>query len=306
MPAIKVTRSININASPEKVFNTLNDFNHWRAWSPWLIQEPDAKVNVREDSKFQEWDGKNIGSGNITIVKEVENQSIDYDLVFLKPWKSKAKTTFNLSADGEGTKVNWTMDSSLPFFMFWMKKMMEAFVGFDYQRGLSMLKEYVEVGEVHSKLDFKGNSNFQGCDFIGIRTACTMEQMPDKMKADFDKLWAKIGEEPENVAGQPFTIYHKWDMVKGKVEYTSGVPVKNADGAGNGMISGSIPATPVHTVGHTGPYEYLGNVWSTMYNLHRNKVFKMNKKIDPFEVYVNNPMDTAPNDLVTEVHFATK
>ena len=30
---------------------------------------------------------------------------------------------------------------------------------------------------------------------------------------------------------------------------------------------------------------------------------KMNKRVDPFEIYVNNPGETPEKELVTEVHF---
>ena len=46
MPRFHVQRSIQINASPEEVFNTVADFGTWTKWSPWLCSEPDAKVTV--------------------------------------------------------------------------------------------------------------------------------------------------------------------------------------------------------------------------------------------------------------------
>ena len=65
-----------------------------------------------------------VGSGNMNVTAENAPQSIDYDLTFLKPWKSRAKVRFELERKGDGTKTTWFMESSLPFFMFWMKKMM--------------------------------------------------------------------------------------------------------------------------------------------------------------------------------------
>jgi effector-binding domain-containing protein len=307
MPKTHISRTITINKPVNEIYNYLNDFNNWQAWSPWIIQEPETKVTVSEDAKYYEWEGNRTGVGNMTITSAKENESIDVDLLFLKPWKSKAKVRFEFKSAGEGTEVTWLMDSSLPLLMFWMKKMMEAFVGMDYERGLLMLKDYMEDGKVHSKLDFKGASNFDGCNYIGIRTACTKAQMPEKMKADFGKLHQYFEENKDNIAGQPFTIYHKWDMVKDQIEYTSGFPVKEVPGTlSSGMMSGNIPKTPIHTVGHTGPYQHLGNAWTTMYGMQRSKTFKQNKKIDPFEIYLNNPMEVDEKELMTEVNFATK
>jgi len=55
------------------------------------------------------------------ITSEEENKIIKSDLQFLKPWKSFARVNFMLEPQGEGTKVSWTMESKLPFFMFWIK-----------------------------------------------------------------------------------------------------------------------------------------------------------------------------------------
>ena len=76
------------------------------------------------------------------------------DLTFLKPWKSQAKVAFYLKEEGASTQVRWTIDSGIPFFLFWMKKQMEIFVGMDYDRGLTMLKDLVETGSSNSTLTF--------------------------------------------------------------------------------------------------------------------------------------------------------
>ena len=302
-----INKSTVINAPVEKIYNTLNNFNHWTPWSPWLIQEPEAKVEVADDTKSYTWEGNRIGSGNMKVTSEKSNESIDYDLNFLKPWKSSAKVRFEMKTKGEGTEVTWLMDSSLPIFMFWMKKMMETYVGLDYERGLSMLKEYVEDGAVHSKLDFSGSSTFPGCTYVGIRTDCTKETIGSQMGKDFEKLWAFMAGHKDSITGHPLSVYHKWDMVKNKISYTSGVPVSNIpDNLPDGFVTGSIPETQVYSIKHIGPYGHLGNAWSTLYNMERSKSFKTNKKIDPFETYANDPSEVSHNELVTEVHFATK
>ena len=307
MPKTHVTKTITIDQPSDKVYKILNDFNQWTIWSPWLIMEPEATVTVAEDAKYYEWKGQRVGEGNMRIVAEKENTSIDYDLVFLKPWKSEAKVYFELKAKGDSTEVSWTMDSSLPFFMFWMKKMMEAFVGMDFERGLLLLKDYAEDGKIHSKLDFTGAAQFAERSYIGISTSCTKATLPNKMQGDFKKLWDFLEDKKELVDGDGLTIYHKWDMVKDQIEYTSAVQVsKVPSDLPSGMQAGKIPTTPVHRVKHTGPYQHLGNVWSTMHNMARSKTFKVNKKIHPFEVYGNRPGTVDDKELVTEVHFPTK
>ena len=100
------------------------------------------------------------------VIGEVENQSISYGLRFLKPWKSQADVTISLLEESGGTEVTWTMDISLPIFLFWMKKAMEVYIGMNYQRGLLMLKDLGETGSVPSRLEFPGLE--PGAPFVGV------------------------------------------------------------------------------------------------------------------------------------------
>lgn len=306
MPKMHIERSISINAPTPNVYKVISDFNDWRPWSPWLCMEPEAKVTVADDAKSYEWEGNRTGTGNMKIVKEIENEFIDYDLNFLTPWKSHAKTNFTLSSEGNSTKVTWVMDSSLPFFMFFMKGMMEAFVGADYERGLDMLKVYVEEGEVPSKMEFVGNKSFSGCRWIGIKKDCSIDQMAPEMIADFGKL-RSLGEEKELSEFKMATIYHKWNLPKNKVSYTACMVMKEIPSEiPTGFVSGEIPEVSSYVLRHVGSYRQLGNAWSTLYSMHRNKEFKPKKGINPFEIYENNPQTTPEKELITDVYFPVK
>lgn len=307
MPKITVERSIKINAPAEVVYPALIDFHKWVKWSPWLLMEPEAKVKIADDNKSYEWEGDRLGSGNMHRKTERENEFIDFDLNFIKPWKSSNTTSMKLNAAEGGTEVVWTMNSSLPFFMFWMKKMMKAFIGSDYERGLDMLKAYVEEGEIHSKLEFNGRSKFNPCQWVGINTACSFETIAAQMEADYGLIKAYADEKKDIVAGPPFTIYRKWDLVKNKVDYIACIPVSEipAD-LPERFTTGGIPEITVQKIKHIGAYKHLGNAWSTGYAMMRNKEFKHNKKVYPFEVYLNDPKTTPEKDLITEVHFPVK
>jgi len=307
MPKLNVNESVLINNPVAEVFKTLNNYNTWTAWSPWLITDPEAKVNVAADAKSYDWEGPISGSGGMKITNEKENERIDIDLNFLKPWKSFAKVWFNFKDEGDSTRLEWGMDSKMPFFMFWMKTLMTNMIAMDYQRGLSMLKEYCEDGKVHSTLDIKGNGNFEGCDYVAFKTTTNIKGVGEAMSKDYTKLMEHVMEKhSDKVAGNPFSIYHKWDFKNGGVEYSACVPVNGDIEMLPGMIKGSYPTTKVHTIHHKGAMHHVGNAWSAQYGRKQAKTFNMNKKIDPIEEYLNSPKDTAPYELEANIHFAIK
>ncbi|MEM9142980.1 MAG: SRPBCC family protein [Bacteroidota bacterium] len=307
MPKTFVSRSSTIDVPKEKVKNTLADLHNWRPWSPWLVCEPEAKVEVEDDGKFYKWEGKRTGSGTIKVVDVSENK-IEYDLNFLKPWKSYAKVDFSFTELGDGqTKTEWTMASSLPFFMFWMKKKMEAWIGMDYERGLRMLKEYVETGDIQSKLEFVGEHSFEGADYVGIKRTTSFDKIGEAMQKDFEDLTACIKSKDLEVTGLLFSQYHKFDMVSGAVIYTAGAPVANVpDSLDSKFVKGNLPKAKFHTVRHYGPYDHLGNAWSAAMMMERNKEFKAVKGYHPLEIYHNDPAETAPANLITDVSFAVR
>ncbi|MFT6245455.1 MAG: effector-binding domain-containing protein [Salibacteraceae bacterium] len=305
MPKIHLDKSVLADASAEKVYAVISDFHNWKPCSPWMITDPSTKLKINEDGKYYEWIGDITGTGNMTVLSEKENEQVDYDLLFLKPFKSKAKVSFILKPEGNGTRVHWTMDSSLPFFMFWMKKMMVTFVGMDYDRGLRMLKEFVEVGKVNSELTFKGIQTFEGGKYVGIERTCTFKGISSAMSEDYTKLMEFImGTHKDKITGPSFSIYSKFNPLKDHVVYTACVPVSETiTDLLDGMEMRETQTTQVISIHHKGPYKYSGNVWTAQYSMQRAKKFKLNKKLFPMEIYLNSPKDTPELELESEVVF---
>ncbi len=178
-------------------------------------------------------------------------------------------------------------------------------IGMDYDRGLLMLKDYIENGSVGVKLEFLGESEYKGCNYLGVKNECTLDNIGEVMEADFKKLREYGKENSENLTDECFSIYHKFDFSKNKVIYTSGIGVKSVpDKLPAGFISDKLPATKIQTVRHVGPYELSGNAWSAIMAMERAKEFKKNKKIPPMEFYRNSPVDTNPKDLISDISMA--
>jgi len=305
MPKLNLNRKIVIPVNVEEVYSKLCDFHHWSAWSPWLILEKGADVKVDVDGKYYKWVGNRIGSGEMRITAENPNKTINIDLTFIKPWKSHAKIDFLLESNNDETTVTWTMDSKLPFFMFFIKKMMLAFIGSDFERGLRLLKDLVLDNKVHSELEELGIKTYPARKFIGIKRESSIDDLSVDMQRAYSKLTAFGGD--SKLFNGAFSITHNWDLIQRKAVYTAAMSVKEIPtNLPAEFISGDLPELRVFGIRHTGPYHHLANAWGMQSMLLRSKVYKQNKKDEPFEVYVNSPENTDSLNLITDVYFPAK
>ena len=302
-------RSTDIDKPIAEVFTAIADFNTWSSWSPWLCQEPECPVTIVGQPNCtghtQKWNGQRIGSGEMALVSITPNKRLEYDLAFIKPWKSKSKVAFDLESAGSGARVTWHMEGSVPIFLFFMRKMMTALVGGDYERGLSMLKEFLEKGEVLSKVHFVGEFNCQGFYYAGRRRVCSTSEVGPAMQEDFTALTQLMEKDLLPRPDFHFSFYHDYDFIKETCDYTSGFAYQtqpNTSGAGK-LETGRVAAHRALKVAHLGPYRHLGNAWSTAMGGQRALKLKPLGSIPMYEIYANLPHEVEERDLLTEVHI---
>ena len=148
-----VERSVEMSTSPEVVFDRVNSLRTWDAWSPWIARDlsivntysgPEVGVGATVT-----WTSEKSGDGKQTITLSERPKRIETALDFGDMGQPSAYWTFEPS--GEGVQVTWglTGTTSGPLGGYFAK-MMDGWVGADYEDGLSRLKDVVEalpVGE---------------------------------------------------------------------------------------------------------------------------------------------------------------
>ncbi len=147
----KIERSATINAAPDKVFEQVNDFHKWEAWSPWAKLDPAMKTAYAGPASgvgsSYSWVGNNdVGEGKMTVTQSHPNEHIAIELEFIKPFAAKNLTEFVLKPEGSATKVTWTMAGKNNFVMkaFSLVMNMDKLVGADFEKGLEQMKNVVE------------------------------------------------------------------------------------------------------------------------------------------------------------------
>lgn len=309
MPTIHVSRSIMIDAPKETIHKVLTNFQESTNWSPWLIIEPEAKVAFSESqgevgSGFS-WDGELVGEGQMKLVYADEND-IETKVHFLKPFKSTSQSIFTLQENENQTEVIWHMQSKLPWFMFFMKNKMQTFIGMDYERGLGMLKEYIETGKVNSSIMIEGIVDIKARKYVGIPRACAIEDVGEVMKTDYKSLFDFIAENEIVLEEMPFSIYNTFDIPNNQTTFISCIPYEGDAPLPSNFIQGEIATQKAIKTVHTGSYKHLGNGWTAAMTYARVKKIKTANTMMGIEVYPNDPNETPEEELTTEIFLPLK
>ena len=305
MPSYHVEKSITIHAPAEKVIACITNFEDWPIWSPWLLIEPTAQLvyhgTPSRTGHGYEWNGKAIGAGKMRLANLSESQ-IDMNLEFLKPFKSKADVKFDVDDKADRTIVTWHMFGHMPFFLFFMTKMMKAWIGMDYDRGLKMLKEYLETGRINSNSEYCGIVEMPGFEYVGIKERCTMAEVGESMQKTMPRSFKLVKESGLCQTGQPGALYNKTDIKNQQFDYTAFHPVDQKATIPN-AVCGSFSSCKAIKVIHTGSYQHLGNAWAMAMTYQRTEKKKPLKSQPPLEIYVDDPTCTPEAELKTEIYI---
>ncbi len=148
----EVRRSIIINKPLSETFHYLKFIKNQNDWSPWKKKDPNMDQSFEgtdgEVGFISRWKGgKGVGEGEQEILSIVENESIDTQLRFLKPWKSESigHLMVDKVADDQ-TMVTWGFSGKNKFPVSIMMMMMnvDKHVGKDFEEGLASLKQVLE------------------------------------------------------------------------------------------------------------------------------------------------------------------
>ena len=148
---LRVQRSTNIKAPPEKIFPLINDLQRWGAWSPYEKKDPAMKRTFSGPASGKgavyEWDGdNNVGKGRMEITDTAPPSKIVFQLHFVKPFEGHNVAEFTMDGKGDATNVTWAMYGPANY----ASKLMGIFVnmdnmiGKDFEAGLANLKSMTE------------------------------------------------------------------------------------------------------------------------------------------------------------------
>lgn len=147
-----VSRTTTIARPVREVFNYLKFLKNQSEWSPWEARDPEMKKEfVGTDGEVgfvSKWTGnKQVGAGEQEITGIIENDVVETELRFLKPWKSTSRAYMRVREISENTtQVVWGFqgEHKFPSSVFMLFMNMDKAVGKDFEEGLNKLKKILE------------------------------------------------------------------------------------------------------------------------------------------------------------------
>ncbi len=146
-------REVIINKSKALVFDYLRLLKNQNKWSVWGSMDPNMKTRFTGTDgtvgfiSAWESDIKNVGSGEQEILNIVEGERLDYEIRFLKPFKSTSWAYITTSAINDNqTRVHWGFNGKMkyPSNLTLVFMNMEKMIGNDFEKGLHKLKIILE------------------------------------------------------------------------------------------------------------------------------------------------------------------
>jgi uncharacterized protein YndB with AHSA1/START domain len=147
----RITRSATVAAPPAAVFEHVNDFHKWEAWSPWAKLDPNAKAIFEgapagKGAVFK-WAGNSeVGEGTMTVTESQPGELVRINLEFVKPMPGTSTAEFTFKPQGDQTAVTWSMYGQNNFLSRAICLVMnqDKLVGGYFEKGLASLKAVAE------------------------------------------------------------------------------------------------------------------------------------------------------------------
>jgi uncharacterized protein YndB with AHSA1/START domain len=144
-------KQITINKSNAEVFNYLRMIRNQENYSVWVMKDPNINIvysgtdgTVGFTSSWTS-DDKNVGIGAQQIIKLEENESMEVEIRFKKPFEATnyARTTLNAVTNNQ-TNVRMAFMGKQKFPMNVMNLFMDKLVGKGMQQNLVNMKVNIE------------------------------------------------------------------------------------------------------------------------------------------------------------------
>ena len=309
-----VTRSHNIQAPAPVIFNNVNDFKNWEAWSSWVEEKPDTKITLPEKTtgvgSYYTWEDDD-GVGTMKTIATEPNTSLSQEMQFGEFPKSDVSWEFKSDSSG-GTDVTWNIaGKDLPFtFKFFSTLMggMEKQIGPHFERGLEKLDSVVVNGMKKYSITINGPTQHSGGYYLYNTASCKISDYQAKMQEMFPKVRNYTSKNNIQLAGPAFQIVHKYDKENDAMIFSCAVPTRERIISSDAeILTGKLDSFKALKTTLKGDYANLSETWEKAMAHAQNNNLEVIESGPMLESYLTDPMNTPnPANWVTEIFIAIK
>lgn len=297
------------------LFEEFNNLNSFSKWDPWTYEDENAVREYYSPYRGQgagyKWDS-NSESGNLTISKVKDLESLEYNLELEDLGKSIKMNVDFVNDKSDKTKVIWNVSGEkLNYFTRYFNFFNSRKIENKLEEGLDNLEEKLNstaLSSVQAKSlepGMVGRELFEGLEVLSVTSQTALEEKVIFKEAEksFDKITKYLTREadltPEEL-GKPITYFISRDSET--AEFYSGIPVRETVRIPSGMELKTISPTETLICTHKGSYETIGETVEKIKTYAREKGLKLADSY--WQEFLNIPEESEDTEeLLTKVYI---
>jgi len=137
---------------------------------------------------------------------------------------------------------------------------------------------------------------------LSVRTKSAVQNLPEVLGKYYGEIAQYLGELGDSPTGPPFVAYYNLDMQNLDIEI--GFPISKKLADKEDIKSREIPSGKFASCIHIGPYNEIEPAYNVL-----NQWIEENGYASTgvaYEIYLNDPGETPPEELKTEIQFPLK
>lgn len=278
--SLSVTRTITIARPRAAVYATIEDMRIAKEWSPYYAQDPDAEYSFSGEGpgagQAMRWISNNrqVGSGRMSIVNAVENQSV-VAILDLQDRGATLNSVMQLTPAARGTGVSWTMtaecgEGAVNVPCRYMNLLVRRLAQNDMDNGLRRLKTLTEQ---LPNVNFETlNPEFVSVEaqpyvFSAITTSNdNAEEVNRALNDGLNQVTQFMTQYQMTRAGPQIRVTTSWDAATHRMSFQVGYPYSGPTPLTMvGVQFGQTPSGLALRVAYSGPRDRMGAEYNRIY-----------------------------------------
>ncbi len=305
-----IERSKIINSPRAAVFSYVSDIKNWKEWNSWAVEDSlititDIRKTSNELDSMLSWEGK-ICSGDLQTITVKPNDSITQKMNFNGNY---SEVSMRFKDTLGGTKITWKANVEMGF----INKILTTFSNSTKDDISSMFEK--SLANLDRKLDYEINTYTVKVNGVSMKPECfyleqTFTSELSKVRKNSEIVFTKITkfckQNKITISGNPFIIYHNYDIDNQLAKISICIPIKEEIfiTEGSEILSKKLKSYPVIKTTLTGDYSHAAIALDKANAFIREKRYIKNTLYSHFEVFVIDKSKTNnPSKWITEIYI---